>query len=764
MSACSCCGCGEAPRAGTSAVKRVMLAGNPNCGKSTLFNRLCNLHVRTGNYPGVTVSRHTGSYGANVRIVDLPGTYSLNSATADERVACAELLSGSADLIVNVIDATTLERSLYLTTELRMLGIPMAVVLNMWDEARKRRIGIDPGKLAASLGCPVVPVSAATGEGLDALGELLRASAWQQCPPEYLGGAAVAAEFAKIVAAAPEPFKEKALFYAKSAVLGDPCPPSLAGHEAFAAAVSAARPRITGDRDTVYQAISEDRYAKIGEMVRGCAAASPEAAAETRPEGSRLTRLVDGVVLNRFLAFPVFLAVMCAVYYISVTWLGSIVTDWANDVLFGEEIIPAVKERVAALGAPDWLTALTGDGVVGGVGAVLGFVPQMIILFLLLSLLEECGYMTRAAFILDRVFNLIGLSGRAFIPYLIGSGCGVPALMTSRTLGSESERRISLFTATMIPCGAKLPVIIVFAGAVFADIPFFAPGMYLMSILMVVISASVLRKFAPFKPSVAPLMLELPAYRVPMLRAVALSVWHRVEGYITKAGRIIFPCVTALWLLSHVGYDAESRGFVMLEDEEAGSSLIADAVRPVSGIFAPVGFDDYRATVSVVTGLLAKEAIVSAMAVFSGAEEPEEAEEGASAEEIRAADDSRNAFYGALRNAMFHIDEKGVVGILAALSFVIFNLFTIPCVAAVGVLRKEIGSARLFWTAVAYQLGLSYAAALVVYQIGLVATGAGAFGPWTAAAIACLAVLAWILFIKKPAETEEAIAFELINN
>lgn len=751
-------------------LRHIMLAGNPNCGKSTLFNRLCNLHVRTGNYPGVTVTRHVGSYGDDIQLIDLPGIYSLSSASTDELVASLELLDNDAELIINVIDATSLERSLYLTLELKMLGVPMMIVLNMWDEVKKRNMSIDLDKLSKFLDAEILTVSAATGEGIDALEDCMRNVKWGLEEPEYLGSDRIVSELRKVVDVTPNLYKGHSLFFAKSAVIGDTYPEALNKVPEWCAAVEQARNAIASGYDSVYHAFAADRYAYIDTIISECVSGGK---AETSKKKKRtLTEAVDNIVLDRFLAFPIFILIMCAVYYISVSWLGSIATDWANDSLFGDQVIPFVRDLLSSRGASEWLTSLVSDGVVGGVGAVLGFVPQMIILFFLLSVLEECGYMTRAAFILDRIFNLFGMSGRAFIPYLIGSGCGVPALMTARTLGSESERRITLLTTTMIPCSAKLPVIITMAGAVFNDtlvfnlfgseVRLFAPVMYLSAVFMVILSAFILSKFGQFRHSASSLMLELPSYHIPMLRVILLSIWQRVKGYVLKAGRVIFPCVTVLWLISHIGYDGNDNKFVMLDDSDTESSLVADIVKPVSGVFAPLGFDDYRASVSVITGLIAKESIISTMAVFVGVDEPEELEDDASSEDVAENEEQQNAFYTAIRNNMFHIDELGTKGLLGALAFVIFNLFTIPCVAAVGVLKKEIGSQKLFRLAIVYQIGLSYGVALAVYQFGLLCIGEP-FTLWTGVAIALLLVIAYILFIKKAPQTQEAISFEFIK-
>ncbi len=444
----------------------------------------------------------------------------------------------------------------------------------------------------------------------------------------------------------------------------------------------------TKDKD-ISQFIAEDRYATIAKLLKLC---MQKVELNKIPLSDRL----DNILLNRVLAFPIFAVIMYLVYYISVTWLGAIVTDWTNDSLFGEMIIPWAQEFLKANNCPEILTSLISDGIIGGVGAVLGFVPQMLILFFLLSILEECGYMTRAAFILDRIFRFCGLSGRAFIPYLIGSGCGVPALMTARTLSTESERRLTLFTTTMIPCGAKLPVIIIFANFVFKDsLPNFAPSMYLLAIFLVIISAKMLSKFATFKPSLAPLMLELPLYHLPSARVVLFTVYHRAKAFIIKAGTVIFLSVTVIWALSTFGYQAD-KGVVMVEDPE--QSFLADVAKPVSPVFIPLGFNDYRATVSIVAGLVAKENIISSMATISGIDEED--------------DKSANTFATTIAgpDGMFKGD------LAAVLAFVMFNLFTIPCLAAVGVLKRELGSNRLFYTAIAYQIAFSYAVSMITYQ------------------------------------------------
>ena len=737
----SCCVTPET--SGADSARRVMFIGNPNCGKSTLFNRLCNLHVRTGNYPGVTVARHTGKYSDSIQMVDLPGIYSLSTASAEELIARDELLKERCDLLIDIVDATSLERSLYLTLELRLLGLPMLLLLNMWDETEREGIHIDADALEKELGIRVIPMSATRGDGIKELREYLEHGEWQPAPPFCPGKSVLPAALAELSASVSPEFQNRAYFWSMSALLGDGVPEKCFPDPEIANVTEKYRTELTSGSKSgsVHEAVAAERYGFISDFMTR----------HVRVTAHRktLTQRIDAVVLNRFFSPIIFVAVMFLVYFVSVTWLGSILTDWTNDEIFGEMIIPRVSELMEKLEFSELTASLVSDGIIGGVGAVLGFVPQMIILFLMLSLLEECGYMTRAAFFLDRLFNSFGLSGRAFIPYIIGSGCGVPALMTVRTLPTESERRITLFTATMIPCSAKLPVIVLFASAIFTDYPWFPVAVYLAAVVLIIISALIMQKFQTFRSTPAPMLLEMPLYHVPDPRVVFLTVYQRVRAFIKKAGTIILACSLIIWTLSSLGYSGEDGIHTVSEPDE---SILADVAGPVSAVFAPLGFDDYRATVATVSGMSAKEVIVSTLSVFAGAGE----------DDMDSEDDTVvTGLYEKVRNNIFHIDETGVAGLLAALSFVLFNLFTVPCVAAVGTMHRESGGGKLFWYAIMYQLGFSYAFAFVVYQISMMLAGYG-FTFLTGLALALTAVIMWLMFRKGPSQSAE-IPFVMVS-
>lgn len=728
----ACCCCHESqPRLGA---KHVMLVGNPNCGKSTIFNKLCHASVRTGNYPGVTVERHVGNYNDEIQFIDLPGIYSLTSATDEERIATYELIEQEAELVVNIVDACSLERGLYLTYELLLLGKPVIMLLNMWDSLKPRGITIDPEELSRHLGIKVIRYSAVTGLGEPEFRAILDSGDFGQAAPRCQEEPAIAQILDNLKQEVPAPFDAHGNFWAKAALVNDECPQALRTEPKFAQALNKAKQELEALEPGVeiYQILAEARYRQIEEALK---------AVHTKAKGDGVSHRIDFFLLNRYLSLPIFFVIMGFVYYVSITWLGAILTDWINDTLVGETINPAVSEWLDTVSAPAWLTGLICDGIINGVGAVLGFVPQMMILFTLLSLLEECGYMTRAAFILDRFFNFLGLSGRAFIPYLIGSGCGVPALMTARTLGTESERRTVLFTTTMIPCGAKLPVIIVFAGAIFNDVPFFAPGMYLLSVLVIVCASLILSKFKAFRSAANPMLLELPTYHIPSLRVVWRTVWQRSRAFIYKAGTIILGSVVVIWFLSSFTFHHDGKFIDMVEsEEETDISVLADVSKPITVLFEPMGFESYKPVVASVIGLVAKENLVSSLAVLSGSESEED--EG----------------FGERLLGVFNGDK------VAAFAFVFFNLFTLPCFAAIGVLRREFENRKFFIRALGFIMLFSYSLAVAIYQIGqIVLDPTRLASPGGIVAVLIVLIFAYLLFIKRRPKTDEKIDFLMLK-
>ncbi len=728
---CPCCeGKGEKMEASKI---HVMFAGNPNCGKSTIFNKLCNLRVRTGNYPGVTVERHVGNFNSDIQIIDIPGIYSLSSLSDEENIAVKEVLCNHVELIVNIIDANSLERSLYLTYELKMLGKPMVVLLNMWDSLKENNLEVDADRLSKELGLKVIPFSAVDGTGNKEFLEILNTKNFGAAVDgRYVSKEPKLAEaLNKLATKVPAPFDNGATYWAKAAFVGDAYPNEVFSNNEFRDTLSETKDEIakTFPNKVAYQILAEDRYSKIADIVNVCQKKQPR---------KTFSETLDKFLLNKYLSIPFFVVIMFLVYYISVTWLGAIVTDWTNDELFEGMIVPAAGEFLENVGAPEWLSRFLSEGVISGVGAVLGFVPQLVILFALLSFLEECGYMTRAAFILDKIFNFFGLSGRAFIPYLIGSGCGVPALMTARTLANESERRAVLFTNTMIPCGAKLPVIIVFASSIFSEYSWFAPSIYFISIFVIILALRILGKFSAFKSSQNPMLLELPAYHIPSAKIVALTVYQRAKMFVKKAGTIILTSVVVIWTLSTFTFHDEEKFITMTEDVE--QSILADITKPLTPVLAPIGSHSFQSVTASIIGLIAKENLVSSLAVLEGLESEEDEGFG---DKILA-----NTFQG----------DK-----LAAFAFLFFNLFTLPCMAAVGTLKRELGDKKLFRNAVFFVLTFSYTLSVLVYQIPtmFMTHNIDAYG---VAAIIILLGYIYLVFVKPSPKTEQRIEFRMETN
>ena len=702
-------------------VIRIALAGNPNCGKTTLFNELTGSNQFVGNWPGVTVEKKEGRLKGHsgTVVTDLPGIYSLSPYTPEEVVARNYLIGERPDAILNIVDGTNLERNLYLTTQLTELGIPVVVAVNMMDLVRKRGDVIRTEELARALGCRVVEISALRGDGVTAAAEeAIAAARGAKTVPQHTFSGAVEHAIAHIEEAAvhglPEEqqrwyaikiFERDARVLEKLAVPAD----TLAHIESD---IKAAETELDDDAESI---ITNERYVYIAELMRACC---KKAAAGKLSASDK----IDRVVTNRWLGLPIFAAVMFFVYYLSMVTVGAAATDWANDGLFGDGFslfgawVPGIPVLIGnvleALGTAEWLNGLILDGIVAGVGAVLGFVPQMLVLFLMLAFLEACGYMARIAFVLDRVFRRFGLSGKSFIPMLIGTGCGVPGIMASRTIENEHDRRMTVITTTFIPCGAKVPFIAMIAGAIFGGSAWVATSAYFVGMASVIVSGIMLKKTRLFSGESAPFVMELPAYHWPTLKNVLRSMWERGWSFIKKAGTIILLSTIAVWFTSFFGFTED--GFRMLGEEELGLSLLASLGGAIAWIFKPLGWGTWQAAVASITGLVAKENIVGTMSILYGAS---------------------GDTYAALASAFTAA---------SGYSFLAFNLLCAPCFAAIGAIRREMNSAKWTWFAVSYQCGFAYAVALVIDQIGSAVSGApNVFG--LAAAVAVLGGMLWML-------------------
>ena len=676
---------------------KIALAGNPNCGKTTLFNALTGANQFVGNWPGVTVEKKEGRLKGekDVIITDLPGIYSLSPYTMEEVVARNVLIDQRPDALLNIIDATNLERNLYLTTQLAELGIPMVVALNMMDVVRKNGDRIDAAKLSNHLGVPVIEISALKAH--------IEEVVLHDMPEEQQRWFAV-----KI-------FERDEQLIEKLNISKD----KLAHIEQD---IKACEKEMDDDSQSI---ITSARYTYIASIIDGCVKKSNR--------GMSTSDKIDRVLTNRILGLPIFAAIMTLVYYIAISTVGTALTDWTNDVFVGEWILPAAQSFFEGIGCADWLTGLIVDGVISGVGAVLGFVPQMLVLFLELCILEDCGYMARIAFIMDRVFRRFGLSGKSFIPMLVGTGCGVPGVMASRTIEQERDRRMTIMTTTFIPCGAKMPIVGLMAGAIFGGAWWVAPSAYFVGIAAIIISGIILKKTKPFAGEPAPFVMELPAYHVPTVKNVLRGTWERGWSFIKKAGTIITLSSVFVWFTSSFGFVDGAFGMV----EEIDQSILATIGNAVCFIFAPLGFGDWQATVATILGLVAKEEVVGTFgtlfAVAGDALEMVEEGEFAGLSNIAAA---------------FHYSQ------LAAYSFLIFNLLCAPCFAAIGAIKREMNNAKWTWAAIGWECGFAYAVALIVYQIGGLFTGDTTFGVGTVAAVIVLGVLIYLI-VRPYKESEE---------
>ncbi|SDW68301.1 ferrous iron transport protein B [Lachnospiraceae bacterium KHCPX20] len=702
---------------------KIALAGNPNCGKTTLFNDLTGSNQYVGNWPGVTVERKEGKLKGHkdVIIQDLPGIYSLSPYTLEEVVTRNYLVNEKPDVILNIVDGTNIERNLYLTTQLVEIGIPVVVAINMMDLVRKNKDYIDTTKLSKALGCKVIEISALKGDATQEAAQLCIKTAKEQrkeLPHVFTGSvehaiahieesieSSVDASELRWYAIKVFERDEKAL---ENISLSSAIKSHVEKHIADCEA------ELDDDAESI---ITNQRYTYITNLIHSCVTKGKAKNALT------FSDRIDQIVTNRFLALPIFAVVMFLVYYISVATVGGIVTDFTNDTLFGEWIQPGVESLLSNIGASDWVISLVVDGIIGGLAAPIGFVPQMAIVFLFLSFLEDCGYMARVAFIMDRAFRKFGLSGKSFIPFLISSGCGVPGIMATRTIESEKDRRMTMITTTMIPCGAKLPVIAAIAGYIMGGAAWMAPVCYFGGIALVVIYCIILKKTKMFAGDPVPFVMELPQYHLPSFKGVLLHVWERVWAFMKKAGTILFLCCAVMWLLANFGFSGGSFGLVEPKD-----SLMAVVGGFLAPIFAPLGFGSWQTVAATISGFSAKEGLVTTMSVLSSV--------GKEAEEYtKAYHDAYMAFFPTT---------------MAAVSYLIFNLIDSPCLAAISSMAKELGNRKFFWFAILFQNIGAYCVTLMVYQLIGLAVGQVAFSAWTVVAGVLFVGLLYLLFRRDP--------------
>lgn len=709
---------------------RIALAGNPNCGKTTMFNALTGANQYVGNWPGVTVEKKEGKLKSKkvkeeVVVTDLPGIYSLSPYTLEEVVSRDYLLKENPDVIVDLVDATNIERNLYLTTQLIETGVPVVIALNMADLLEKRGIKIDVARLSMLLDCPIVETSALKGEGLDKLiDEAIKTAKKKEAdlPKEIFNK-----DLEDAVSAAAEVLpssidaNKKRWYAVKFLEKDSKVAESVKLTDSAAKKIEELRAGLEKSHDDDMESIVTDERYKFIQKIVGTTVKKGKDKLTTSDK-------IDKIVTNRILGIPIFIAVMFVVYYISVTTIGTIVTDWTNDTFVGgiQEIVGGFLEGI---GTNDVVTSLVVNGVIGGVGAVLGFVPQMAILFLFLSILEDCGYMVRIAFVMDRVFRHFGLSGKSFIPLLISSGCGIPGIMASKTIEQDNDRRLTIMTATFIPCGAKLPVIALMGGVMaswatgsYEAGGFMAPAMYFMGIVAVLVAAIILKKTKPFSGKPAPFVMELPQYHVPQAKTVLLHVWERLKGFIIKAGTILFLACVVMWFLGGFGF--ENGGFGLVE--ESGNSLLAVIGGFIAPLFVPLGFGEWQPVAASLSGFTAKEAIVSTMGVLANVT-------GDTEDAVTVAQAVQTWFPTSL----------------AALSFLIFNLLDSPCLAAIATMAQQMQSKKWFWFAILFQNIFAYIVCLCIYQIGSFVTG-GSFGVGTVFGFVFTAIILFLLFRPDP--------------
>ena len=698
---------------------KIALAGNPNCGKTTLFNALTGSNQFVGNWPGVTVEKKEGKLKGHkdVTIMDLPGIYSLSPYTLEEVVARNYLINERPDAIINIVDGTNIERNLYLSTQIMELGIPVVMAVNMIDLVEKAGDKIHTDKLSKLLGCEVVEISALKGTGIQKAAEkaISLAERKNEVTPVHEFDSKVEDAITAVgtMLGMDIPEAQKRFFAIKLLEKDDKIKEQMKSVPDVSAEIKTLEDAFDDDTESI---ITNERYVYISSIIGKCVTKGQKG-------GMTVSDKIDRIVTNRWLALPIFAVVMFIVYYVSITTVGGFLTDWTNDVLFDDIIPPAIEKALVAVNCADWLQGLILDGIVAGVGAVLGFVPQMLVLFIFLAFLEGCGYMARVAFIMDRIFRKFGLSGKSFIPMLIGSGCGVPGIMASRTIESDRDRKMTIMTTTFVPCGAKLPIIALIAGAFFNNAGWVAWSAYFVGVAAIICSGIILKKTKMFSGEPAPFVMELPAYHMPTVGNVLRSMWERGWSFIKKAGTIILLSTIVLWFLMSFGWvDGK---FGMLEAEQLNDSILASIGNVIAPIFAPLGWtkagEGWKMAVAAITGLIAKENVVATFGMLFGFAEV--AENG-------------SEIWGNLAQVMTPI---------AAYGFLVFNLLCAPCFAAMGAIKREMNNAKWFWFAIGYQCGLAYIVSLCIYQFGTLFTGGG-FGLWTVVAVVLLIAFLYMLF------------------
>lgn len=721
---------------------KIALAGNPNCGKTTMFNALTGANQYVGNWPGVTVEKKEGKLKSKktkeeVIVTDLPGIYSMSPYTLEEVVSRDYVLKENPDVIIDLVDATNIERNLYLTTQLIETGVPVVIALNMADLLAKRGIKIDVKRLSMLLDCPIIETSALKGEGLDKLiDEAVKVAKKSEIDlPKDIFSAELEGAVADVKSVLPDSVsEEKKRWYAVKFLENDSkVVESMKLSGAAAQTVEAQRKALEKKHDDDMESIvTDERYKFIQKIV--------STTVQKGKEKLTTSDKIDRIVTNRFLGIPIFMLVMWIVYYVSVTTVGTFVTDWTNDV-FVVAIQDAATSALSAIGAGDMVMGLVVDGIIGGLGAVLGFVPQMAILFLFLSILEDCGYMVRIAFVMDRVFRHFGLSGKSFIPLLISSGCGIPGIMASKTIEQDNDRRLTIMTATFIPCGAKLPVIALMGGVISGEVAgyqessFIAPLMYFIGIVAVLVAAIILKKTKPFSGKPAPFVMELPQYHIPQAKTVLLHVWERLKGFIIKAGTILFLACVVMWFLGGFGFVDGSFGMV----EDSADSLMAMIGGVIAPLFAPLGFGEWQPVAASISGFTAKEAIVSTMGVLAN-----------------VSGDTEDAVNVAAGVASWFPSS------IAAFTFLMFNLLDSPCLAAIATMAQQMQSRKWFWFAILFQNIFAYIVCLCVYQIGSFVTG-GAFGVGTAVGFLFLIAILFMLFRPDPYKNQKVYSKRSVN-